>query len=277
MAITHTKSKAFKNDNSVLIWQGPSLLDPAVLIGAFLTYWSTNAKTGTKTENIPQVTIMRLDRNPTEVANDPDLQRANCGDCKHIGNAVLGILRTCYVLLFRGPRAIWQSWSKGNVESVDVPYASSTIQGEALRLGSWGDPASVPMAVWQRLCRGVRFTLSYTHAWSSNPALRSFCMASVDTPSEREHAKALGFRTFRTLRPGIDVPMAGEILCPASAEMGRRSKCVKCGLCNGNQSTATRMDGRKDIAIYLHDPRNEALKRAIMGHGVGVLLSPDQA
>lgn len=58
----------------------------------------------------------------------------------------------------------------------------------------------------------------------------------------------MGFRTFRVIQE--DDPLdSDEIMCPASAEMGKRTTCDRCGLCSGH---ADGTDTRKNIAIIDH-------------------------
>jgi hypothetical protein len=73
----------------------------------------------------------------------------------------------------------------------------------------------------------------YTHQWKAcDPAFARLCMASVETPAQREAAMALGYRTFRVRLPEQPVE-PGEFTCPASAEAGKRLTCEECGACGG--------------------------------------------
>jgi hypothetical protein len=70
--------------------------------------------------------------------------------------------------------------------------------------------------------------------------LREFCMASTDTPDEASVAQAKGWRTFRvSLNNERDGLRKGEVLCPASAEAGKKLTCAQCRACDGT-STARR-------------------------------------
>ena len=77
--------------------------------------------------------------------------------------------------------------------------------------------------------------------------MRPYLMASVDTEGEYLEAKASGWRTFRVRAHGERL-QAREISCPASAESGHRTQCVRCGLCDGARDN----DVRKDISIVVH-------------------------
>jgi hypothetical protein len=60
-------------------------------------------------------------------------------------------------------------------------------------------------------------------------------MTSVETPSQREEAMAMGYRTFRVRLPTQPVE-PGEFICPASGEAGRRLTCQECKACSGSKS-----------------------------------------
>jgi len=72
--------------------------------------------------------------------------------------------------------------------------SAANTQG-IVRSGSYGDPAAVPFHVWQAVFNGCNTGTAYTYQWRNFPGLASFCMASVDTSTERAQAKLLGFRT----------------------------------------------------------------------------------
>ena len=74
-------------------------------------------------------------------------------------------------------------------------------------------------------------------------------MASADTSAEMVEAQAMGYRTFRVARPGIE-PEAGEVRCPASEEAGKLTSCSSCGLCAG--SFSDRPNPPKTVMITVH-------------------------
>ena len=77
--------------------------------------------------------------------------------------------------------------------------------------------------------------------------LRALIMASADTVGDRRAAMRAGWRVFRTR--GADMPLrSGEIICPASAEGGKRTTCAECHLCDGRKPG----DKRPTIAIIAH-------------------------
>jgi hypothetical protein len=232
-----------RKPRTVLVWSGLSSFDARVRIGAFLTFRSNNPKTG----DIPQLMILRLDMSPVQAVRR-GLDDANC---KHRGIAVRKsgrtrfVNRSCYVAVIHGPRAIYASWKRGNVPTWSVEQAAAVIAGQTLRLGSYGDPAAVPVAVLETLAAAAARTVGYSHQWKT-AGLQGLVMASCDTVAERLQAKDLGYRTFR-VSTDID-PQAREILCPASEQAGKRTQCERCGLCDGSRLA----DRRADIMIPVH-------------------------
>ena len=131
----------------------------------------------------------------------------------------------------------------------------------ACRGGGWyyGDPAAVPLSVWEAVCRLASGWTGYTHRWADcDQGLARYCMASVDTTRQQEEAAGAGWRTFRVRLPDEPV-LQGEKVCPASKEGRRRKKCDGCLACNG----AREGDTRDSIAIVFHGSsiaRNYALR-----------------
>lgn len=225
--------------STIEVWRGPSQLDgsPIVLIASGIVRASANSKTG----DMIQTWILRMGMSPM-FALTHGLDRAICGMCMWAsGNG-------CYVNVSRAPTAIFKAWVAGNVPSVAPEAAAQAIHrsGRSLRIGAYGDPAAVPAHIWRALLVGATNGHSgYTHAWRSFPALRPFVMASCDTSEDFAEATAAGWRTFR-VRSGGEPIMAGEIMCPASAEGGHRTQCADCLLCAGAEKTA------RNIAIMDH-------------------------
>ncbi len=127
-----------------------------------------------------------------------------------------------------------------------------------LRLGSYGDPAAVPVRVWRPLCQASGCWTGFTHQWRNcDPQLREFLMASVDTPAEFREARALGWKTFRVRLPEEPL-LEGEFICPKSAEGGYRLTCLQCGACKGGA-----WSGQATPAVVAHGgfPQTAAYRR----------------
>lgn len=226
--------------NSVEIWRGPSRIDGAeiVVIMSGLR-GSTNGKTG----DMVQTYILRVDRDPVEIVAR-GLDASICGGCVHRRDPKTG-KRSCYVNLGHGPLSVWRAWGRGNIPRVDLATVSELTTGRMVRLGSYGDPAAVPLEVWHAYTKNARGWTGYTHQ-ARSPRLRdvlTYCQVSADSLGDAKAARAAGVGSFRVLRSG-ESPAPFEILCPASAEAGKVATCDTCGICRGA--------GGESVAIHAH-------------------------
>ena len=228
-----------KKPSGYIIYRGPSQLDGAPIVVMALTN-STNSKTG----NMVQTYIL-VDNGRSPVDNARDLLDVSiCGDCKHR----TGTGGACYVNLGQGARAVAAAIVKGNYPA-DLMAAQLAAAGRMVRLGTYGDPAAVPANIWRSLLAKAQGHTGYSHQWQSGKAgadIMALCMASADNAQERAAAKAAGYRTFR-VRAANEAAEAGEFICPASEEGGRRKLCGECGACDGG------IDSRRaDPVIIAH-------------------------
>ena len=175
----------------------------------------------------------------------------------HNGCDTCPVRKACYVNP-RMPQAVWKA-SRGQspVNFLDAVQDARTAAAETpIRLGSWGDIATVPVDVTETLLTTTtgkrRAWTGYTHLWSS-PSVeqdyRQLLMASVESSDGRQQAKEKGFRTFRILHDGAKLE-TGEVLCPYYTSNGT-VKCRTCRLCDGARPN----DKRKDIAVHVHGSR----------------------
>jgi hypothetical protein len=254
------------NLNSRLIYDGPNVAgtDDIIVLLTGIDQRSINAKT----KDMAQVYILNRRESPTiAVATGSD--ESVCGQCflrpiiskqlKEQGDSNI----PCYVDKARGPAPAWKSWHDGNVASITPLEASALVAtlkacdcakthprrlckvpGKALgiRLGAYGDPASVPDWVWRDLLSMLSGKMtSYTHQWEDHPELADYTMASIDpitwpdVDAALDKAHALGFRTYRVLATG-EAPRSDEMMCP---EANSLTNCNKCGLCAGNMRPNT--------------------------------------
>ena len=206
---------------------------------ATLTHKSSNIKTG----NMEQLTI--LPWISPEQAVKLGLDSAVCGDCAFSGKANGGT-GLCYVNTGQAPRAVWSVTKDAEVEAIPASY-------KPIRLGAYGDPAFLPLALLKTLTNGRKHT-GYTHQWETcDKGYSSVLMASIDDQTAgrkgltaaqlRQQAKAKGYRTFRAIRDAAEM-LPGEIMCPNTT---KGIQCADCGLCNG-------ASGAKDIVIQIHGP-----------------------
>lgn len=229
--------------NGIVVYEGPSALATGAQIVAIVTGLrrsSENRKTG----DLLQMWILATDDYPVKVAASGD-DRAVCGDCP-LRRSQGG---SCYVTLHQGPHSVFGAYKRGAYPRVSVQEACEMLRGRPLRFGAYGDPVALPVDLVRSLSGVVSTHTGYTHQWRLTRAkgFKSVLMASVDTEADYAEAKALGWRTFRTLSSVTDVG-AREILCPASEEAGSRVTCAECGLCAGTKRAA------KDIAVVVHGP-----------------------
>ena len=232
------------NTNSMVAWQSPTI---QLIISGLNN--STNRKTG----NMIQSYILRRDVSPIEaLATNKD--RSICGDCPLRGKTIKGKRtgRPCYVNVGQGPQATWKGQSNfaGKEES---------ISGRTFRMGTYGDPAFVPVSVWHKLLANVIGWTGYTHQWrkATSQGLKTLVMASCESIESKNEANALGWRTFRVMRQNQwakETLQPDEVLCPASEEAGRKTTCENCRLCSGTSKKA------KNVAIYAHSAQKVNLK-----------------
>lgn len=239
----------------MIIYNGPSMLDgkPIVAIATGLGDSSSNRKTG----GMVQTWILPADIEPHQ-AIKTGADATVCGNCPH--RPIAG--GSCYVTVHQAPLAVYRAWKRGRYPEWDM----EAFRGKRVRFGAWGDPAAVPVDVWARIAAVAGGHTGYTHQWRTAPVeLARYCMASVDTPSERDTARAMGWRCFRT-RLESEAVMPGEATCPASAEAGHKLTCDTCMACSG-------VTGRRkgDIAIIAHGSAgkiNKYKRARVDGDGV---------
>lgn len=226
----------------MIIYDGPSQLTGERVVAILTGYQraSNNRKTGA----MLQTYILRADDTPFgAILSGTD--RAVCGDCP-LRRGPDG--RTCYVNVAKAPLTIWRKFARDGYSRGD---GAELARGRMVRLGAYGDPAAVPIDVWRTLLQHAHGWTGYTHQWRTcDTAYASLVMASCESADSVDHARTLGYRTFRVLRPGdTTTPTTNRrtITCPASAERGNLTTCERCGACNGTGN------GRAfDVAIAQH-------------------------
>lgn len=229
-----------------IAYEGPSLIDgaPIVVIINKIDDGSDNAKTGA----IVQSFIIRADVAPTDALKTGE-DVSICGQCPHrpilareTGEA------PCYVNVGRSVRAVYDAYKRGRYTKADAATIARALAGKIVRLGTYGDPFAAPVTMWAQVTRYAAGRRGYTHQWArpdfDASAWAPLVMASADNVDEAARANLLGMRVFR-VSLGVDV-QAGEAMCPASAEAGRRATCAKCTLCSGTSIQA------RDIVIADH-------------------------
>jgi hypothetical protein len=132
--------------------------------------------------------------------------------------------RKCYVRIDQGPLIVWKAYKRGYYK----PESARALgRGRMVRLGTYGDPAAIPAAVWDDLLAEATGWTGYSHQSGFRPDL---VMQSADTFEAAADFWSQGMRTFRVVQSLADVIPTKEVLCPASAEAGRRTTCEACKL-----------------------------------------------
>lgn len=233
-----------------VIYDGPSLLTGDSIV-CVATLHSTNGKTG----DMIQTWILLRDRDPI-AGSRSGADRAICGDCPSRGNARpgaesgLAAERSCYVDLARAPLGIYNAWKRGRYPAAVGHAAIAAIgRGRKVRLGAYGDPAAIPSYINGSLISAADGHTAYSHqiAWDGATGFdAATMMVSADSAAAALAAWESGARTFRVVGDMSEVIRGREILCPASEEAGKRTKCASCLLCGGASVRA------KSIAIVVH-------------------------
>ena len=205
-------------------WRGTNNGAPIVAIATGLMHKSKNRKTGP----MVQTYILRQDMRPIEASNT-GADEAICGNCLLRPSIATGV--KCYVN--RGwLTTMWDSWRNGNIPRISPSKLRKLLAGRKLRAGAYGDPAFVPLDVWEQLYANATGT-GYTHQWET-VNVAPIAMASVSTVADATRAQANGWRTYRVDSEGVGAT-EGEIVCP---EESRGIQCADCGLCAGNNRQA---------------------------------------
>lgn len=234
-----------KNVLGYELWRGASSLsgDEIVCIATGFK-GSSNRKTG----DMIQTYILRADTTPVEAIKQ-NKDYAICGDCVHRGSGH-GKGRTCYVNVGQGPRSVYDAWKRGRYST---SWDAELFRDKIVRLGTYGDPAVIPLEIWNEVLKYARGNTGYTHQWHTEAgrSYASYCMASVDSEDERRSATGLGFRTFRVTPPREQGSnkLIKEVVCPASEEAGKKLTCAECLACSG-----TKRGQRSGIVIQAHGP-----------------------
>jgi hypothetical protein len=217
-----------------VIWEGASAWDGAPLV-VVVTWNSSNRKTG----NMAQTWILRQDIRPTDAVKTR-ADESICGMCPHRGDVATGAGRSCYVNVGQAPQAVYRAYVEGKYPRMSPAEAGLRLAGRGVRLGAYGDPAMVPIEVWQDLTADAAMHTGYTHQWRTlDQAWAHFLMASADSVEDRRDARLSGWRSFFVAPRGAAVP-DGAVLCMAERDKPR--SCLDCGACAGTR-------GRDSVAV----------------------------
>jgi hypothetical protein len=219
--------------NTVEVWAGPSRIEGSPLV---VLVTGLKESKNTKTGDMVQSYIIRSDMDPLQALRT-GADAAMCGACGHKAKAYDGATwsgRSCYVRVDTAPLGIYRAWDRGNVPKVTPSELSGLTQGRMVRLGTYGDPASVPLAIWDAYTAHATGWTGYTHQ-ASNRRLRDvlkYCQISADSEGDTLAARGAGIGSFRVLAQG-ESALPFEMVCPASEEAGKVATCATCKACSG--------------------------------------------
>ena len=228
-----------------VFYDGPSELDGQPIVGIMPS--PDQARLNSKTQKVLQTYILCRDTAPLEAVKQ-GIDKSICGDCMHRGT---GGDRSCYVQVWSAPTQVWKAYQRGAYTPLPPVWANLVHADLPVRLGTYGDPAAIPVSVWETVLKD-RKTIGYTHQWERLrfADLKQWCMASVDSILEHHNAAVRGWRTFRVRLEIEKEHYFSEIPCPASAEGGRKTHCADCLLCGGGTIG-------KDITIVAHGDKGK--------------------
>jgi hypothetical protein len=173
-----------------------------------------------------------------------------CGGCPLQNNG-------CYVQVGQAPTTLWHAYNRGTLDDVTGENLSELFAGHAIRMGAYGDPAAVPVAVWSAMLSRAVMHTGYTHSWRGRrfAGLKQWCMASCDTDEDLADAVADGWATYRARPKGAPL-LPGEVQCPASDEAGHLTDCRRCGRCGGIEAS-TRLKQLQLVSIEAHGAQHK--------------------
>ena len=231
------------NDNGALLYEGPSAYDgtPIVALVTGLRRHTRNEKTG----RMLQTWILPAERLPSAAVTTGH-DSAVCGACPERPTSG----GRCYVEAEKAPDAVWRSYARGAYFDATEPEVQRALgRGRKVRLGAYGDPVAVPVAVWERLTSESLGWTGYSHHPDPSHPIFDLCQFSASSYADALKAWFHGRRTFRILAKGETLE-PGELWCP---NVTHDVQCADCGLCNGTHGVG--IDKRRSIAIRSHGVR----------------------
>lgn len=224
-----------KKPAGVILYRGPSLLDPSTEVVLIATFKSSNRKTG----DMIQTWIIETGRRPTDARHDV----ATCGDCP--------VKPFCYVNQGQAPQKIFNAFVKGNYPIYTPELHAPLFHGREMRKGADGDPAAIPAHVWRIVDELIHKSTSYTHQWETLQDVEYWqgrTMASISNEFEKERANAAGFMTFRIVHDYAE-KLHDEIICPADSK--KKKTCINCMFCSGKHT---------NVVIKVHGSKKRKFK-----------------
>tara|TARA_R110000824_G_scaffold30179_1_gene99533 strand:+ start:2210 stop:3070 length:861 start_codon:yes stop_codon:yes gene_type:complete len=220
--------------NGVILYEGPSTGNGALIV---VIATATDRPTeNVKTSDMVQVWIVLQAMSPQEAWHQGLDAGSNCPtECMHRSPASGG-LGSCYLELYRAPRAVWQAWKDGSYPYLPEQDRDAFFTGAVVRFGAYGDPGMVPATVWdfRHVLKGYT---GYTARWSALDSSWQWLTASVPTLPDSLRARSKGWRPFRAKAEGSP-DMKDERPCPAVGDSP--VPCAICLQCDGSEKGSKR-------------------------------------
>jgi len=246
-----------KLHNSYIVYDGPSMIDGAPILG--IATCVVNLSDNEKTGGMVQLIIIPNNDAPPSMNVKMGLDVSVCGsdDCVH------QILGTCYVDAAKSVDSTWGAYLRG--AHADYVYAD-VFAGREVRFGAYGDPAALPLPLIVEIAKAAGAWTGYTHQWRDERVqpYREYLMASVELAMDRRAAHKLQWRPFRvefegidpTIDPVLDAALPPEMECPATPngpvnKQGKHVQCINCLACHGT-STDGRNKNLRHVVIRAH-------------------------
>lgn len=210
---------------------------------AIATTDTDNAKTG----NMIQVWIMSKLVHPVESRRTGHDSTLQCQGCPYASN------QGCYVSPL-ALMAIWRAYKSGSYSYLQLgsPEWNAFFDGASVRLGAYGNPSMLPLAMLDDITSRASMHTGYFHDWNIMPvelakSYGRFLMASCE-PSNVSYAQNLGLRTFTVVSETPSDRSVG-IECLADS---KGLQCADCGLCDGTARSAKRSKSLPSVWIKAH-------------------------
>lgn len=187
------------------------------------------------------------------------LDESCCLDCPMSGNQIAkgnGLIKKnrkplkCYThkhYQFMGFLTILR-----NIKIDDVPYYSEEVEqkivnmafGNFIRFGDYGEPSLIPFGLLEKMVIFAKNHTGYTHQ-----SHKQFAQPFSKYLRASSHGqKVEGWKSFIVVTTKEQYDAIDAIPCPASKEMGYKSTCEKCGICNGTDGKGKKVD----VKIFEH-------------------------
>lgn len=203
------------------------------LVFTCLSSQSSNDKTG----NVVQTYLISKDQ-----ITERRIFGSKCNLCPMVENCYVSrdklTVRRSLLKLIIGEKTSYQFASLQEV----LPYLNNRV----IRLGTYGDPSSIPLDDLKQIVDSSKGHLGYTHFWKViDPEYSKYLMASTESLEDSMLANVLGYRAFQVLLKDQEIHQVPDntIEC-LNASHGLT--CEQCRLCKGNLKGSLKN-------IYIHE------------------------